>query len=412
MPENINRNDENRQRPVQNRKKPEVNEETVLQKDTKVKISQRYATPFLVILCVLLAAVTIILVYMIRNHFDAKKGVREQLRLSAIAGFDCEYTEAQQLYPFQNGLLKVTTKRVAYLSISGNEVFGEDLEMSSPVCIQCGPYAMVADTEGFLCALFSENGLVFKSHMTGKIGGFALAPSGLSALIIDEGDSFGCVYMMEKDGTFLAKWSSYESGYPLSLAFAPDESTLSISLVDTDGSQMIPHVKQFSIPKDRTTARPSEFAFYSPVVFDVMPLLAYMGSDKVAVAGISDVAVVGNGTCELVQPPFDCVTSIFSYDGGYAVIYSDGIDQPLQLSTFRSNGSKIGDVALGNEVLSFAVSGSKALIAVDETILLVDLSSCRISSTINVDEPVLRVSFFGTKNVCVVTNAGVREIAL
>lgn len=378
----------------------------------KRKFTHRYATPILVVLCIVLAVVSIILVYMIRNHVAATNGAQEQLRLSAIAGFDCEYSEAQQIYPFQNGLLKVSNKRVAYLSISGNEIFSEDLEMSSPVCVKCGQYAMVADTEGFLCALFSEQGLVHKTHMTGKIGNVALAESGLSAVIIEDGDSFGCVYMMEKDGSFLAKWSSFESGYPISLAFSPDESTLSVSLVDTDGSQMIPHVKQFAIPADRTSARPSEKAFYSPVVTDIMPLLAYLNNEKVAVAGISDVAILGNGKCETVSPAFPCVTSILSFDGGYGVIYSDGVDQPLRLATYNSNGRKIGEISLGNEVLGMDISGSSALFAVDEKIILVDMTKAKVSSTINVDEPVLRVSFFGSKNICVVTNAGVREITI
>ena len=378
----------------------------------RVKITHKYSTPLLITLCILLAVVTVVLVYLIRNHMEAKDGAREQLRLSAIAGFDCEYTEAQQIYPYQNGLLKVTNRRVAYLSISGNEIFSEDLETSSPVCIKSGPYAMVADVDGFLCALFSEEGLIYKTHMTGKIGNVALAPSGLSAVIMEDADSFGAVYMMEKDGSFLAKWSSYESGYPLSLAFSPDESTLSVSLVDTDGSQMIPHVKQFTIPKDRTTARPSEFAFYTPTVTDILPLLAYMNNAKVAVAGISDVAIVGNGNCEIVSPAYPCVSSMFSYDGGYGIIYSDGIEQPLKLVTFNSAGSKIGQIDLGNQVLSFEVSGSSALFAVDENIYLVDLSGAKVNSKIEVDEPILRVSFFGSKNICVVTNAGVREITI
>ena len=269
----------------------------IQQKPQKAKLTHKYSTPLLIALCIILAVVTIILVYMMRNHIAAKDGAKEQLRLSAIAGFDCEYSEAQQLYPFQSGLLKVSNKRVAYLSISGNEIYSVDLETASPVCIQNGPYAMVADTEGFLCALFSEEGMVYKTHMTGKIGNVALAPSGLSAVIIDDADSFGSVYIMEKDSTFLAKWSSHESGYPLSLAFSPDESTLSVSLVDTDGSQMIPHMKQFSIPKDRTTARPSEYAFYTPISSDIMPILAYMSNEKVAIAGISDVPL----ECEVLQ---------------------------------------------------------------------------------------------------------------
>ncbi|MBR5041377.1 MAG: hypothetical protein IKX68_09675 [Clostridiales bacterium] len=375
-------------------------------------MTHKYSTPLLVALCIILAVVTIVLVYMIRNHMEAKDGAKEQLRLSAIAGFDCEYSEAQQLYPFQSGLLKVSNKRVAYLSISGNEIYSVDLETASPICIQNGPYAMVADTEGFLCALFSEEGMVYKTHMTGKIGNVALAPSGLSAVIIDDADSFGSVYIMEKDSTFLAKWSSYESGYPLSLAFSPDESTLSVSLVDTDGSQMIPHMKQFSIPKDRTTARPSEYAYYTPISSDIMPILAYLSNDKVAIAGISDVAIAGNGECNAVTPGFPCVSSMMSFDGGYAVVYSDGIDQPFRLASYNSNGSKIGEVDLGNDVLNFDVSGSMALFAVDEKILLIDLSSARVTSSLGIDEPVLRISFFGTKNVCVVTSAGVREITI
>lgn len=382
------------------------------QKPKKAKLTHKYSTPLLVALCIILAVVTIVLVYMIRNHMEAKDGAKEQLRLSAIAGFDCEYSEAQQLYPFQSGLLKVSNKRVAYLSISGNEIYSVDLETASPICIQNGPYAMVADTEGFLCALFSEEGMVYKTHMTGKIGNVALAPSGLSAVIIDDADSFGSVYIMEKDSTFLAKWSSYESGYPLSLAFSPDESTLSVSLVDTDGSQMIPHMKQFSIPKDRTTARPSEYAYYTPISSDIMPILAYLCNDKVAIAGISDVAIAGNGECNAVTPGFPCVSSMMSFDGGYAVVYSDGIDQPFRLASYNSNGSKIGEVDLGNDVLNFDVSGSMALFAVDEKILLIDLSSARVTSSLGIDEPVLRISFFGTKNVCVVTSAGVREITI
>lgn len=382
------------------------------QKPKKAKLTHKYSTPLLVALCIILAVVTIVLVYMIRNHMEAKDGAKEQLRLSAIAGFDCEYSEAQQLYPFQSGLLKVSNKRVAYLSISGNEIYSVDLETTSPICIQNGPYAMVADTEGFLCALFSEEGMVYKTHMTGKIGNVALAPSGLSAVIIDDADSFGSVYIMEKDSTFLAKWSSYESGYPLSLAFSPDESTLSVSLVDTDGSQMIPHMKQFSIPKDRTTARPSEYAYYTPISSDIMPILAYLSNDKVAIAGISDVAIAGNGECNAVTPGFPCVSSMMSFDGGYAVVYSDGIDQPFRLASYNSNGSKIGEVDLGNDVLNFDVSGSMALFAVDEKILLIDLSSARVTSSLGIDEPVLRISFFGTKNVCVVTSAGVREITI
>ena len=88
------------------------------------------------------------------------------------------------------------------------------------------------------------------------------------------------------------------------------------------------------------------------------------------------------------------------------------MEQPLRLAVFNSNGGKTGEIPLGNEVLGIDVSGSSALFAVDEKIMLIDLARAKVSSTINVDEPVLRVSFFGSKNICVVTSAGVREITI
>lgn len=376
------------------------------------KTPRHSSTALLVILCLLLAAVAIVLAYMLKNHVAAKSGTHEQLRLSAIAGFDCEYTEAQQLYPFKNGLLKVNTSRIAYLSISGNEIYGVDVEMSNPVCKISGDYAMIADTDGFFFAVFTEDGKLYDKHLPGKIGNLAITPSGLCALIMDEGKSFGEVYILNNDGSFIAQWSSQESGYPVSLEFSPDEKILSVSLVDTDGSQMAPNVKQFSIPSDRVNQKPSEFAVYSPQVSDIMPLMAYLRNDLLAVAGINDVAILGEGKCTMVDPAFACVSSIFSYDGGYAVVYSDGLEQPLKLAVYDSAANKRSEIDLGNRLFHYDVLGNRALIAVDETIFLINLSNAKIESRIPVDETVIRVSFFGSKNICVITSVGVREISL
>ena len=54
------------------------------------KAPRHSSTALLVILCLLLAVVAIVLSYMLKNHVAAKSGTHEQLRLSAIAGFDCE----------------------------------------------------------------------------------------------------------------------------------------------------------------------------------------------------------------------------------------------------------------------------------------------------------------------------------
>ena len=58
----------------------------IQQKPQKAKLTHKYSTPLLIALCIILAVVTIILVYMMRNHIAAKDGAKEQLQLVAIQG--------------------------------------------------------------------------------------------------------------------------------------------------------------------------------------------------------------------------------------------------------------------------------------------------------------------------------------
>ncbi|HPJ81724.1 MAG TPA: hypothetical protein PL103_05850, partial [Saccharofermentans sp.] len=73
-----------------------------------------------VMLFVVLLVISIVLLFLVINREDALKGADRAIRLSAQGGFDCEYAEAQKLFPFEEGVLKVLNDRVAYLTLSGN----------------------------------------------------------------------------------------------------------------------------------------------------------------------------------------------------------------------------------------------------------------------------------------------------
>jgi len=375
-------------------------------------MKQRYAKPLLLILLILLLFASVVLVYLISGHIKAKKGAVEPLRLSAIAGFDCEYTEAQRLYPFANGLIKLTSTRVAYLSISGNEIYGYDMSLENPTCIVNDKYCMVCDTEGFLYSLFDEDGLVYSEHMDTKISYCSLAPSGLAAFIIDSYTGKGSVYIVETDGTFLAQWDSVESGYPISLCFSPDESHLSVSLVDTDGSEMVPHVKQFQIPDDREIDRPTEAAFYSPALNAIMPSMAYYSNESVALCGISQVALIDEASCQILETTFPVITSVCSYDGGICIFYSDGISLPVKVAIIDDQARLLGEVSLGNNLIAYDVKDNRMIVAYDDQVIQIDLSNQKVNDRMTVDEQVIRLSFYGSKNICLVTSSGVREIAM
>ena len=67
--------------------------------------------------------VSLVLLFFVMRHEESMTGAEQQIRLSAQGGFNCEYSEAQKLFPFGDGVVKVTGERVAYLTLSGNEIF-------------------------------------------------------------------------------------------------------------------------------------------------------------------------------------------------------------------------------------------------------------------------------------------------
>ena len=62
---------------------------------------------------------TVVLLFIVARKDDAMQGADQAIKLSAQGGFSCEYAEAQKLYAFGEGILKVTGDRVAYLTLSG-----------------------------------------------------------------------------------------------------------------------------------------------------------------------------------------------------------------------------------------------------------------------------------------------------
>ena len=83
--------------------------------------------PWLVFVSLLLVVASAVLVVLIRNHSEATKGSEFPLGANAISGFDCDYSEAQRIYPFGEGLLKVTATRVVFMSVSGKEIYSFDM---------------------------------------------------------------------------------------------------------------------------------------------------------------------------------------------------------------------------------------------------------------------------------------------
>jgi len=380
-------------------------------KRKKRSAKRRSLLPLLVFFILVLMAASGVLVYLVRNHLDASVGVDSTTRLSAQNGFSCEYSEAQKLYPFSDGILKVTATRVAYLSLTGTEIYGVDIKMDKPFCVIRGDYALVADTGGFFCLLLNDKGEIYQKQMEGAISFGALSSSGLAGLIMEQQDTKGAVYLLDAQGNFLAQWNSVESGYPVSISFSPDQTVVDIALVDTDGSSMQPRLKKIGLPTGDEDKKPKDLALYTPDVSSILLSISYIGNDRTVLAGISDILCFYGDQIQAIAS-YGQIISAFSVDNGVAVIYSDGLGQEVRLEYLGSDFVRGNSVVLGNTFVDADTRDGKVVIAVDDKILLVDAATLKTEKSVTVDTEVLKIGYKGDGTIVVVTADSVRELTL
>ena len=102
-----------------------------------------------------LLIVSIALIIVVSKKIDSMSGADAQIKLSAQGGFTCEYFEAQKLYPYGDGVIKVTSERIAYLNLSGSEIFSHTISYQNPQCVTFGDYVAVFDRDGYIILLSS-----------------------------------------------------------------------------------------------------------------------------------------------------------------------------------------------------------------------------------------------------------------
>lgn len=374
----------------------------------------RSLLPLLVFFIFLLVLASGVLVFLIRGHIAASSVPNTEQGVIAQGGFSCEYSEAQKLYPFSNGVLKVTSSRISYLSMSGTEVYGVDIAMDNPFCVIRDEYALIADSGGFFSVLLNKTGVIYQRQLDGAIRYATVSPEGYAAYILDKTDTKGSVYLVDPAAKFISEWQSVESGYPISLSFSPSEDLLNIALVDTDGSAMQPHLKQLSLKQAADgTITTKDFALYTPTSSEVLSVISYVGQDTTVLAGISDIESFSNGSVKKISQSYGQILSIFHDNSGKTfVVFSDGVGQEIRLEALDESLVRGNSIALGSTFVDAAVSNNRIIVAVDQKVLVINSSTLTVERTIEMDQSILRVSFSSDGNLIIVSADGVRSIGL
>lgn len=361
-----------------------------------------------VMLFVVLLIASVVLLFFVVGKEESLSGADQAIRLSAQGGFECEYAEAQKLYPYGEGVLKVTDERIAYLTLSGNEIYSSSVNYQNPTCVINGGYAAVCDIDGYAFSMYSTENLVYSISTDQKIKSAYVSDDGLCAIITDSSDAFGEIIIYDTEGNFIAQWISYDSGYPLAVQFNSDSSMLAVSTVNTDGATYESYVKLFSIEKTDSKYYAEDYAIYSIEDDTIVSCLTYVG-DKLFAFSADSIYVLGDSGFTALDLQIGVVNYEMSVGDMLYIIYSDGVDQVNKIAILNSNGEIVYNSPVGSQVNAYCVSGDYFALSIDRRIYVFDSDGTVITDT-SVDEDVLRIGYLGNGKLVVVSTSGVHTI--
>jgi hypothetical protein len=362
----------------------------------------------LIVLAFLLLIAAIVLVFSIPEatilpQSTETAATQPQLR----AGFDCDAIEAQKLYPFGEGVVKLTNNRLAYLNIAGTEVFATEIDMTSPFCVQRGAWLVAADRDGTSYVCINEQGVLYTGKREGRISGIAIHPAGTVALIEDRHDSTGVISMLEpQTGKLLYECFLPESGYVLSVSFPTSSPYFDIALLNTDGSAVRPMIKRYSLAGERQGQ-------YIPALEDIYPLIVYDQADNPVLCSSDSLAAISFETGKLLySQPFTQIQAVAQTNDGLAVLAAERLGGKLWLYPVQKNGKPGTGLAIGDEVSNLVVRGNLVALGSGTHVMVYNAGKLAITFDQDMAVDVLRVGFVDDSNLTVVTRSGVHRLPI
>ncbi len=363
----------------------------------------------LVVLAVLLIAASIILIVTLPDQQVPAVSSNASVNATApaqLAGFTTDASEAQQLYPLENLVVRVSRDRVVGLDLNGAEVFATDISMTSPLVARYADRLLVIDKEGLNYLLVSTQGVLASGSTNNVIRGSALAGDGHFALITEPAGSTGVVSIHSADGQWLFDCLFPDSGFVLGVAFTGDSSAFDVSLLNTDGSAIYPLLKRFSITGEQTGQRElTEEA--------ILPLIVYDASDEPVLCGSSELLALSYTKDEPSYGyTFPVINSVAASEKGLVVLNSDVTGGRQRLTLCPPGGKAAYTIEIGEIAAGMDIKENLAVIASSTSIFVVDLKDGKIRSEQNLASEVVRAAFGNDQTITAVTRAGVQQLAI
>jgi hypothetical protein len=356
----------------------------------------------------LLLIISCALIFVVSRKIESLAGADAQIKLSAQGGFNCEYSEAQKLYPYGDGVIKVTSERIAYLNLSGAEIFSHMISYKNPQCVTFGDYVAVFDRDGYSFTVLDQNGVWYSKPVANPVKSVQMSNDGFIAVICGSDESFGDVSVYDREGNNIATWTSYNSGFPLCCAFNSDSTLLAVSTINTSGAVIVPFVRVFSITNTPKGYEVSDHAVYTTDDNVMFASVCYVGK-KLCCFTSNSLYEVKDDTLSQMNYDFSAIGFVKNVNGNLFITYADGVSQLNKLAVINANDSIIYNSNIGSNIICVAQTENLYAISVDKRVFIYNTSGVIIND-FSVDEEIIRMNFISGNKLCVVSTGGVHTI--
>lgn len=349
----------------------------------------------LIVMAVIFMALSVALIIGFPEDDYVRPSSASEEDFSRTNGFACDLSEAKKLYPLGNGLLKLGRERVSYLDLDGNEVFGETIDMTSPVCHVNRSYALIADTEGTTFVLLSTDGLIFQDQVPYTIDYGNVSSEGFVAVIYDNPGTKGTARFYDPDGQMLFEWESVESGYIVSAGVSPSSDRVDASVYNTDSAQPYPILKRFS-PAGEAVAQ------FFPETEEILPRIVYDTSGGPVLCGAGGIIKAGEDGFNL---DFSRVFAAESSEYGIIIVARKETGDIPKLYILSDKGGLSEGIIMSEEITCVSVQGDHAAVGLANSVVYADIKQMKQISVLPVDSPVIRTGFDPEGNKLIVVSS-------
>lgn len=323
-----------------------------------------------------------------------------------LTGFSCDAAEAQTLYPYLDGVIRLTPERVTCLDILGNERFVVDIDFTAPYPVLNGSWFLVADRDGTGYAMITPDGEAYHGRLNGNIAGAAISADGMAALIQDRRDSSGIVTILEaKTGRHLFDCHFTQSGYVLSAQFSPNGTSFDVSIVNTNGSSIYPILKRYATDG-------AQQGQLQPDLSDLYPLLAHDRQGNPVLGGHAALAAFTYGSEKPAwQRTYARIHALTANDDGMLVLAGERLNGPVSLFLIDGNGHEKNLLEIGETVTGPALSGNLVAIGSGSRMLVINSKNGRLIQEEIMPADIIRFDFTGN-SLIIVTTTGVSRLPI